>query len=239
MAALVGAVLHAASAAAFTPDAFIRVRRSCVQPVDVPPLPPAPDGDALSLSTYMRLPVEQYTTIPLPLRAELVLASDVWPERTGANDFALRVPPLTFPIPGVPLTVEPLCFARVRPQESCVLISSDECTLSGSAFVESLRLNERFTFQVRMQLTWDDDGSASNRDVRPCMLADTRVEVDVDTPPLFALVPRRLLEGIASGAMTVVLDTLQRAFLRNLAADYTRWATDARYRESRSQRKRA
>ena len=67
------------------------------------------------------------------------------------------------------------------------------------------------------------------------MRADTRIEADVETPPLFALVPRRLLEGIAAGAMSLVLGPLQGTFLRNLAADYARWATDAQYREARSE----
>jgi hypothetical protein len=176
----------------------------------------------------MQLPVEQYCGIELPMRAKLTPASEVWPTRTGANEFALCVPPLKFSIPGVPLVVEPLVYAQVHARPICVEISSDECTLSGSPFVESLRLNERFTFSVRTLLTWDESDT-------PSMRADTRIEADVETPPLFALFPRRLLEGIAAGAMSLVLQPLQGTFLRNLAADYAQWATDERYRTARSE----
>lgn len=162
------------------------------------------------------------------MRAKLMPASHVWPARSGADEFALRVPPLQFLIPGVPLVVEPLVFAQVRTQPNCVRISSDECTLSGSPFVESLRLNERFEFRVHTLLTWKDGEMLT-------ITADTRIKVDVQTPSLFALVSRVLLEQIAGGAMSVVLQQLQMTFLRNLAADYARWAIDARYREARSE----
>ena len=207
----------------FSPDAFVRVRRTAVQEVVKAD---AASSAALSLSGYMQLPVEQYCGIVLPMRAKLMPASEVWPARSGSDEFALCVPPLRFNIPRVPLVVEPLVFATVQSQPSCVQISSDECTLSGSPFVDSLRLNERFTFRVRTLLTWDDSET-------PTMRADTRIEADVETPPLFAPVPRVLLERIAAGAMSLVLQQLQSTFLRNLAADYARWATDARYRETR------
>lgn len=208
---------------AFSPDAFVRVRKSAVQPVrkvidDA--------SSALSLTGYMQLPVEQYCGIELPMRAKLTPASEVWPSRSGADEFALRVPPLRFSIPRLPLVVEPLVFATVQSQPSCVQISSDECTLSGSPFVESLRLNDRFTFRVRTMLTWNDTDT-------PSMRADTHIEADVETPPLFALVPRVLLESIAASAMSLVLQQLQSTFLRNLASDYAHWATDARYRQAR------
>ena len=61
------------------------------------------------------------------------------------------------------------------------------------------------------------------------------IEVDVETPKLFALVPRRLLEAIATAAMRLVLDALQQVFVRNLAKDYERWVTDEGYRASRAE----
>ena len=208
-------------ASAFSPDAFIRVSRIATQPV-----PQVDAAAGCDLNRFMRLPVEQYCGIELPMNAKLSLASEVWPARTGVDEFALQVPPLKFSIPGVPLVVEPLVYAQVRTHPSCVQIASDECTLRGSPFVESLCLNDRFTFRVLTILTWSSEKSS--------MSADTQIEADVETPPAFALVPRALLERIAAGAMSLVLQQLQRTFLRNLAADYVRWSTDRRYREARS-----
>lgn len=219
-ASLLLGVSHLLVASALSPDAFICVQRTAVQPVQKV-------DAAVSLTDYMRLPVEQYCAIELPMAAKLTLASEVWPSRSQSNEFALRVPPLTFAIPGAPVAVEPLVYAQVDAQPCCVQIRADECTLSGSPFVESLRLNERFTFQVRTQLTWEDGDS-------PVMRAQSSIEADVEVPPLFAKVPRILLECIAAAAMSVVLQQLQRTFLRNLAADYFCWASDPAYREARS-----
>ena len=70
----------------------------------------------------------------------------------------------------------------------------------------------------------------------PCEIrSSSEIEVDVETPKLFALVPRRLLEAIATAAMRLVLDALQQVFVRNLAKDYERWVTDEGYRASRAE----
>ena len=68
------------------------------------------------------------------------------------------------------------------------------------------------------------------RPVNLCFRFDSRWASD-----LFALVPRALLESLVSSATGVVLEALLKAFLRNLAADYARWTTDASYREARRQ----
>jgi hypothetical protein len=202
------ACLAVCFAVAFKPDVFIDIRRSGQQRVST----------ASRLDEYMRLPVEAYCAIPLPMRAEL--------SRVDAKFFALRVPPLHFAVPGNPITMEPRVMARVEAKPNCVRISSDQCTLVGSPIVESLRLNECFAFRVLVLLTWDA-GAA------PCMSADSRIEVDVETPGLFRLLPRSLLQAIVSAATAVVLDSLLKAFLRNLAADHGRWSTDAAYRDAR------
>jgi hypothetical protein len=142
----------------------------------------------------------------MPMEAKLVGTDK-------ADEFALAVPPVRFAVPGVLLTVTPSLLATVTSEPDRVCISSDACTLSGSPFVESLRLNERFDFRVRTVFTWADG----------------------ETPKLFALVPRRLLEAIATAAMRLVLDALQQVFVRNLAKDYERWVTDAGYRASRAE----
>lgn len=184
---------------------------------------------ALHVSSAILLcfPLWQYCNIPMPMEAKLVGTDK-------ADEFALAVPPIRFAVPGVPLTVEPSLLATVTSELDRVCISSDACTLSGSPFVESLRLNERFEFRVRTVFTWADgaaDGAAGGAEIR----SSSEIEVDVETPKLFALVPRRLLEAIATAAMRLVLDALQQVFVRNLATDYERWVTDADYRASRAE----
>ena len=137
----------------------------------------------------------------MPMEAKLVGTDK-------ADEFALTVPPITFSIPGVPLTVSPSLLATVTSEPDRVCISSDACTLSGSPFVESLRLNERFDFRVRTVFTWADgatDGAVGGAEIR----SSSEIEVDVETPKLFALVPRRLLEAIA----TYNVPTLARDYI--------------------------
>ena len=175
----------------------------------------------------------QYCNIPMPMQAKLV--------RTDrADEFALAVPPIRFAVPGVPLTVSPSLLATVTSEPDRVSISSDACTLSGSPLIESLRLNERFDFRVRTVFTWADgavggaaDGAAGGAEIR----SSSKIEVDVETPKLFALMPRPLLEAIATAAMRIVLDALQQVFVRNLAEDYERWVTDAGYRATRAEQR--
>lgn len=88
-----------------------------------------------------------------------------------------------------------------------------------------------FEFCINVRLKWDSAAASSKSP--PRIYADVRLEVDVETPPPFRLVPRSLLETIVSGGTQVVLDALLKAFLTNLAADYGRWASSAQYREAR------
>ena len=200
-------------------DAHIKVSSAKAQTVA------AARAGLVSLDNYMRLPVVQYTAIPLPLQAKLL-------KTARSDEFEMRVPPLAFAVPGLPITVAPTVLATVRSEQDRVLIRSDRCTLSGSPEAERLidatRLNERFSFNVRAELTWD---SAPSRAV---IRSRTAVEVDVDTPRIFKLVPMPVLEAIVTRATRVVLEALLEVFLRNLAADYARWATDSGYRESRA-----
>ena len=84
------------------------------------------------------------------------------------------------------------------------------------------------TIQVRAELMWDASTD------RAAIRSRTTVAVNVDTPAVFKLVPTPLLEAIVSRATRAVLDTLLEVFLRNLAVDYVRWASDAGYRASRA-----
>ena len=90
------------------------------------------------------------------------------------------------------------------------------------------RFHWRLTFQIRAELMWDS--SAGGAAIR----AHTKVDVNVDTPAVFKLVPMPLLEAIVRRATRIVLDALLEVFLQNLAADYERWASDAGYRASRA-----
>ena len=193
-------------------DTRVRVSGSVVQPVSVEGTP------GCTLDDYMRLPVAAYASLPMPFDSSL----DRQPNTD--SDFLLRVPPVSFGL-GVNLTVSPSLVACVTAESDRVVITSDECTLSGSPLVEALQLNECFDFRVRTAFTWTMDPQAIH--------SETCIEVDVDPPGPFALVPRRLLEATGNAVMSFAMGRLQAAFIRSLADDYSRWAVDDAYRDER------
>ena len=127
------------------------------------------------LTTYMRLPVEQYVCVPMPLKSKLsryintatsslsedddivsAAANNTTNTTTShpptTNDFELIVPPVKF----LWLEVQPIIKARVVLEPDRVLIHSHEATLIGSSFISTSKLNERFDFCARAELTWSD-----------------------------------------------------------------------------------
>ena len=151
----------------------------------------------VTLTNYMRLPVEQYVLIPMPLGSSLTRIKnknnmddddggggrtrttttrrrttimensytdnddnngDNANEEDGAGEeFELVVPTITF----FNLSLQPVVYASVYPQQNKVIISSDKCLLRGSPFIEKVKLNDRFDFNVCCTLTWEDTLVAS------------------------------------------------------------------------------
>mmetsp|Transcript_37590 Transcript_37590/g.90002 ORF Transcript_37590/g.90002 Transcript_37590/m.90002 type:complete len:245 (+) Transcript_37590:280-1014(+) len=182
----------------------------------------------VTLSQYMRLPVEQYVLIKLPLDSELTKLDagsgvDV-PEMESDNNtglFKLLVPPITF----TNLTLQPVVFAAVECRKNEVVIHSHTCVLQGSEFIERTRLNERFDFKVETSLTWED-----NMDSDSFIYANTRIEVDVDVPRPFNRIPKLILQRIGNAAVKISLKVIQGTFVENLASDYSKWSQDEPYR---------
>ena len=201
----------------------------------------SPHAQNVTLSQYMRLPVEQYVLIKLPLNSELTkldagsAAREVKEARAGdvsemesnnTGSFKLLVPPVTF----TNLTVQPVVFAAVECRENEVVIHSHECILRGSEFIERTSLNERFDFKVETTLTWEDNADLSDSFI----YANTRIEVDVDVPRPFSRIPKLILQRIGNAAVKISLKVIQGTFVENLADDYLKWSQDEPYRLHRA-----
>ena len=202
----------------------------------------------ISLTNYMRLPVEQYVLIPMPLGSSLTTrdtAADNDNILSSNTEFELVVPTITF----FKLSLQPVVYASVYPQENQVVISSTQCQLRGSDFIEKVRLNDRFDFSVNTTLTWEDsleDTDISNiksrvvnddddDELMGCSItAKTRIKVDVDVPRPFNTIPKRIIERSGNAAMHLSLRYIQANFVDNLATDYNKWATDIEYRKFRA-----
>ncbi len=62
---------------------------------------------------------------------------------------------------------------------------------------------------------------------------ETEVRVWCEVLPPFNAMPRTLLSGACNAVLRRAVPALLSAFIRQLAADYARWSTDAAYRQLR------
>lgn len=191
--------------------------------------------------------------IEMPLGSSLTKLDDNGSSNNNSYDettteFELVVPEITF----FNLTLQPVVLCTVQPMNDKVVISSNNCYLRGSPFIEKTRLNERFDFQVRTTLTWYDNdhneqvlsksSSVDNNDEQrndeeercSSITATTSIDVDVDVPRPFSSIPKFILQRTGNAAMKLSLKFIQANFVRNLANDYTKWCSDDEYRSYRA-----
>ena len=210
----------------------------------------------------MRLPVEQYVLIPMPLDSSLarIDSNNVYDDEQDINStaatttttimetpsngasscgelFELVVPNITF----FRLTLQPVVYATVTPQSNQVIISSHKCVLRGSPFIEKVKLNDRFDFSVTTTLTWKDVFHSAQCNSQPnsttelsTVSAETSININVNVPQPFNSIPKRILEATGNAAVKFTLLYIQGNFVSNLAKDYVKWATDVEYRKYRA-----
>lgn len=167
-----------------------------------------------TLTDYMRLPVEQYVCIQMPLNASL--------ERMSNNQFNMTVPPVRF----FNLDVSPMLICDVVQTATSVKITSDTCVLRGSPYV--VGLNGCFKINVSTKFTWSDT------DEKKTIISNSQIFVEVDPPRPFKYFGKTILESTGTLAMSIALRQIENAFVQSLARDYSRWATDSTYRLSRA-----
>ncbi len=172
------------------------------------------NDQGFGLKEYMRLPVEQYVCIKMPLDADLTREKD--------DLFVLTVPPVTF----FNLEVSPTVYCKVYQTSDAVVIESDRVELGGSPYVKGL--NGCFKIKIETIFNWID------RIDYKAILSRSKIDVDVDPPPPFKFFGKRVLETTGNLAMTIALRTIENAFVTNLGNDYARWAVDSGYRDTRA-----
>lgn len=245
------------SVASRTRDTKVAVDGRCTVAI---PSPPSHQHDGAShrdvtLTNYMRLPVEQYVLIPMPLGSSLnrleindddddedvenkttttttTAKSEITPSDCFCTEFELLIPEITF----LRLTLRPVVYATVTPQSNRVVISSKKCILRGSPFIEKVKLNDRFDFSVTTTLTWEDRDAAHSplNESEGSITAETTIRVNVDVPRPFKSIPKRVLEATGNAAVKFTLQYVQGNFVDNLAKDYVKWATVTDYRSYRA-----
>lgn len=224
-----------------------------------------------SLDAYMTLPVEQYfvldpkqishlggnrfeLTVPrinifnLWIEAFVEVSVNSFPDASSEAAFASSPSSSGSPLP---LPLGPGSGPRV-------LLRAENCRITGSDAVESLRLDQRFAMRFVTELTWRSTapttsngngngnghaGSGSGGAVQQQqqqaqgeIRADSRLDVWSEVVQPFHLLPREVLVATCNGVLRGLMGSLLPLFVRMLAQDYQRWAVDAAYRAERAQR---
>ncbi|KXZ55593.1 hypothetical protein GPECTOR_2g1143 [Gonium pectorale] len=202
-----------------------------------------------SLQSYMLLPVEQYFVLDPKQIAHL-----------GGNRFVLTVPRINLfnlwleAVVEVSVTAHPASYGGSSPR---VVLQAENCRISGSEAVESLRLDQRFALRFTTELTWSTgpadatpaagsgaaaaaagQGPASVAEAAQAgeIRASSQLDVWSEVVPPFHLLPREVLVGSCNGVLRGLVGSLLPVFVRMLAQDYQRWAVDPAYREERAAR---
>lgn len=127
-----------------------------------------------------------------------------------------------------------------------VLLRAENCRITGSDAVESLRLDQRFAMRFVTELTWRSTapttsngngngnghaGSGSGGAVQQQqqqaqgeIRADSRLDVWSEVVQPFHLLPREVLVATCNGVLRGLMGSLLPLFVRMLAQDYQRWA---------------
>lgn len=181
------------------------------------PMPVVPAHPEASLSRYMSMAAERFGGLELPLGGRLT--------RLDAVTMALVVPKIELfdivlaPVARCKVVAFPAGPGRPRAEISS---GTGDCVLHGSHHVEQLKLNDRFNLDVLITFTWTEPGAA-----KPLIYSDAHIEVEVDVPPPFSVMPKMVIKAAGDASMGAVLAVMMPLFMQKLGQDYAVWASSA------------
>ena len=175
-------------------------------------------GGEFALNTYMQLPTDQYAELDPTMIQPL-----------GGNKFRMSVPRLSF----FNLWVQPIVdvdVSLVAGPPGKIIMTATSCKLGGSPLVRRMKLNDRFNLNFTTELSWQP---AAAGQPSGSISGDLFCEVECEITAPFHLTPRPVLEGTCGAVLRALSRSLLPVFVRQLAADYERWAGDSTYRVRR------
>ncbi|KAG1678618.1 hypothetical protein FOA52_012625 [Chlamydomonas sp. UWO 241] len=163
-----------------------------------------------SLAKYMTHAAENFANIPIPLGGKLT--------RIDATTMEMVVP--RFELFDVWMQPRAQTHVAVYGDYAEVTSGNGDCVLEGSHHIQSLKLQELYNLDVRITFKWDDVAKAPN----PQIFAKGKIEVEVDIPLPFAIMPAPIIKAGGDLAMNTVLNVMMPSFMDKLASDYNEWA---------------
>ncbi|CAG9464258.1 unnamed protein product [Pedinophyceae sp. YPF-701] len=173
---------------------------------------------SLSLDRYMRMPLEEFAQLQLPLGAKMTLA--------GNDHLELVVPDMRI----FDLKISPhvlLRAERIEGDHPALVMHVEKFELQGSqAIIRAL--NEAVTVVGSTKFSWQSAGKDSH------VYCSTNLELGGEPPGPFKLVPKGLLESTIATGMGSTVGLIQKPFMNRIADDFKRWASDPSFRGARA-----
>ncbi|XP_030931686.1 uncharacterized protein LOC115957554 [Quercus lobata] len=157
------------------------------------------------LIEYMRLPASQYSV----LDAERI-------ERVDENTFRCYIYRIKF----FAFEVCPVLLVRVEEQPNGCCIRLLSCKLEGSPMVAAQ--NDKFEASMVNQVSC---GSNQSNSLVQQLTSDTVIEVGIEIPSAFSLIPVQAIESTGTQVLEQVLRIMLPRFTAQLVKDYQAWAS--------------
>nr|XP_023883501.1 uncharacterized protein LOC111995795 [Quercus suber]POE71555.1 uncharacterized protein CFP56_12782 [Quercus suber] len=157
------------------------------------------------LIEYMRLPASQYSV----LDAERI-------ERVDENTFRCYIYRIKF----FAFEVCPVLLVRVEEQPNGCCIRLLSCKLEGSPMVAEQ--NDKFEASMVNQVSCGSNQSSS---LVQQLTSDTVIEVSIEIPSAFSLIPVQAIESTGTQVLEQVLRIMLPRFTAQLVKDYQAWAS--------------
>lgn len=146
--------------------------------------------------------------------------------------------------------LQPNVIAEVQVSNEHVHIVTKNCFMNVSELISSLNLDEKWYMFFQAWLTWEDDSSESDKQLRGLdrvslissdsrkrygvMHGKSRVDVWCESAPGMDFIPKEVLQNACNLAMDTLMRSLLPVFMSQLSTDYRKWATNQSYREERA-----
>ncbi|XP_057728876.1 uncharacterized protein LOC130944542 isoform X1 [Arachis stenosperma] len=157
------------------------------------------------LIEYMRLPASQYSV----LDAERI-------ERVNDNTFRCYVYGFKF----FNFEVIPVLLVKVEEQPDGCCIKLLSCKLEGSPMVASQ--NDKFDALMVNRISCDSDSDMS---LVHKLTSDTLIEVSIEIPFAFRVIPKQAIESAGTQVLEQILRIMLPRFMSQLVKDYHAWAS--------------
>ncbi|CAL5219371.1 g1191 [Coccomyxa viridis] len=156
------------------------------------------------LAAYMTLPASQYSVLD---------AKQI--ERIDDSTFRCYVGGLRF----LGFTIDPVLTVSVDVTEKGPTVRLLSTKLEGSPAVEAA--NDKFSATMENKVRWGSSAEAGFLELR----SDTSIQVALEVPGWFRVVPVEAIEKTGSSVMQRILNRMVPRFLKQLQADYELWAS--------------